>query len=124
MKFYPICLIMGDTFSPSLVEQRTNLRFEKKSEPGEVAKRGRYRNKPKPYGSAKLTASVDTFDALQQLLDALSANASVLRECGAEEIKYYLTVSYNAKEEQCNLEFSATFLKQLCDLGAPLLISI
>ncbi len=115
---------MGDTFSPSQAEKKTGLRFVSKNEPGEVSKRGRYRHTPRPYGAAKISPRSTSHAAIQELLDILSTNAPLLRECGVEEIKYYLTVSYEPSEEQCNLEFDVGFLKALGELGIPLLISI
>ncbi len=117
-------MIMGKSFSPSLAEIKTGLRFASKNEPGDVGKKGRYRNVPTPHGAARLELSNDNYSALQELLGILSKNINLLRDCGAEEIKYYLTVSYKPEEEQCNLEFDALFLKALGELDVPLLISI
>jgi hypothetical protein len=115
---------MGDKFSPALIEAKTGLRFESKSEPGEVGKRGRYRNIPQPYGSASIESPREDYTALQDVLDALAKNINVLRDGGVQEVKYYLAVSCKADDEQCNLEFDVAFLKTLADLRVPLLISV
>jgi hypothetical protein len=89
-----------------------------------VGKKGRYRGVARPYGATTIELSNDTYSALNEVLDILAKNVNLLRDCGAEEIKYYLAVSYQPEEDQCNLEFDVLFLKTLGELGVPLLISI
>jgi hypothetical protein len=124
MKFHPFCSLCGGKFSPSLAEAKTGLALSQKEEPGEMGKRGRYRNAPMPYGAAHICSARDDYASLKEVLDNLAKNITVLRECGAERIQYWLVASCNLEEEQCNLEFDVTFLKTLAELQVPLLISI
>jgi hypothetical protein len=124
MKYYPMLLISGDSFSPSKASVKTGLSFEESEEPGSVSNRGRYRHVPRPFGSATLATSSTEFVALRHLLSVLCTHLSALKECGAEMISYYVVVGFDPREEQCNLEFDAEFIAGLNSSGVSLLISI
>ncbi len=46
----------GSTFQPGRAEQLTGLLFTEKNEVGDIAKTGRYKHQPLPYGAASFNA--------------------------------------------------------------------
>ncbi|QRK10763.1 hypothetical protein JQX13_12225 [Archangium violaceum] len=117
------CLLQGDSFSPSLAEERTGLLLVDKNEPGEVAPSGRYDGKALPYGSAMLVLLDDDLEpgatALEPLR-ALKARLPDLRAVGVTGVSLFLVVAY---EGQCHFELSPEELGEIAGLGVPLAVS-
>ncbi len=51
------CRLWGDQFSPMAVEEETKIHFDRKNEPGETGKTGRYKGVPIPFGSGEIDFS-------------------------------------------------------------------
>lgn len=117
------CLLQGDSFSPSLAEERTGLLLVDKNEPGEVAPSGRYNGKALPYGSAMLVLLDDDLEPGASALEplrALKARLPDLRAVGVTGVSLFLVVAY---ESQCHFELSPEELVELAGLGVPLAVS-
>lgn len=113
----------GDTFRPSLAEVESGIFFDDKGEPGDIGIRGLYRGRPTPYGHARkewpvgeidlVSPNTEFFDEMTRL-DVASASA------GADDREFNMMVTYG---NQCNFEFSPTFLKSLALLDLTVTIS-
>ncbi len=117
------CLLQGDSFSPSLAEERSGLVLVDKNEPGDVAPSGRYKGEPLPYGSAMLVLLDDDLEpgaSVMEPLRALKETLPDLRAAGATEATLYLVVAY---ETQCNFELTPEELVALASVGLPLGVS-
>ena len=112
----------GTTFSPSEAKRRTELPLVRTNEPGETGERGRYKNKPTPFGGASLDAPDETPDEakLAHLLDSVLPHAGTLRQLGVEEMVVYVGYFWR---DQCNLSFQPEDLSRLAALGVPFWIS-
>ena len=114
--------LQGDAFSPSAAERLTGLALVRKVEPDQIGERGRYRNKPTPYGAAALEApdALPERDKLNWLLDTAMVAVGALRELGAISIGVSATYAHDG---QCNLEYSPAELEKLSALGLPFSVS-
>jgi hypothetical protein len=120
-----VCILYGENFSPAEAERRTGIKLSKTNAPGEIAPRGRYRGKPYPYGSAELRELDESQQGLPDLekslvVDVLTANIEAFRGCGATDIWIDIAVGY---EDQCNLEFTPSFLTKVARLGIPVALT-
>jgi hypothetical protein len=116
------CLLQGDTFSPSLAQERTGLLLVDANEPGEVAPSGRYEGRALRYGSAmRVLLDEDLAPGASSLapLRELKARLPELRALGATA-SLYLVVAY---ERQCDFALSPEELAELAALGLPLAVS-
>ncbi len=125
LKVEGYCRMQGDSFSPSAIEAKTRIIFDRKNEPGEIGKIGRYKGNPIPYGNAEIVfsetgSSADLFSSEASILNSLEEHLASFRASGVEEISLNVNVFY---EEQCNLELSPELLKRLYELGVALNIS-
>lgn len=112
----------GVGFSPAEAERQTGLFFVRKTEPGDLMTRGRYKGQASPYGVASLEASEDRPDegTLSRLLDAVLPHEDTLRAAGVEEMTVWVGYLWR---DQCNLSFEPEDLTRVAALGAPLCIS-
>jgi hypothetical protein len=111
-------LVTGDEFSPSKAEALLNLDFgSTKNEPGDLGVKGKYKDRPKPYGSATINYSwLDCSAGLEMgIPDLLPPNLDLflipnfigtLRNCGGTDITLYINVGYDS---QCNMELSLNY---------------
>ena len=115
-------LLQGKEFSPLEAEKRTGLTLKKKSECGDIGKKGKYKNKPLPYGSALLEtpSNIPTDDKFSWLIEALKVNLETLYKCGADESKIYAGYFY---KNQCNFMFTKQELKEIAALNIDLWVS-
>ena len=110
------CILTGKDFSPASAEKLTGYRFLEKNERGEIAKAGRYKGLPFPYGSC-IIRDVSNQEAI---LDILEKYQTKLLGNGVESIVLQLNVAY---ESQCNFELNENFLARIARLSVPLSIS-
>jgi hypothetical protein len=111
-----ICILVGKDFSPSSFEDATGYRFVDKNEKGEIAKTGRYKNCPIPYGSATIRDEQNQ----ENVLGFLEKSKNKLLNMGVESINLQLNVAY---ETQCNFELNADLLMCIAKLSIPLSVS-
>ena len=114
--------ISGTFFSPSRLETTTPLAFTSKLEPGEVAKFGRYRNQPSPFGQGVIEADehLSKHDQIRFLIDVYTPVAGEARHLGVTEGKLHLSYEWQG---QCNLTFLSDVLRDVSALGLSLCIS-
>ncbi len=108
-------LFRGEQFSPEEAERISGLVLTSKLEIGDIPKRGRYKGRPVPYGSAQLVAPDDVpdDDKLMWLISALEGKLELLYNCGAEETEIYAGYFY---KDQCNFGFTKEELLALAKL--------
>jgi len=114
---------MGPLFSPGQVEAATGVRFTTKNEPGELGARGRYRGKAIPYGRADISGNASGAALVSPDSELLKQALAIIEPCriaGATSFVLHLDVKY---WNQCNLEFSPSFLSAIAALGADVTIT-
>jgi hypothetical protein len=82
---------VGERFSPSMFMKLTRIGLEVIAEPGVLAKRGRYRGKPSPYGLAIWSVKQEDYrtsieSSLLQSLTELLTHKGEFEKVGIEEI--------------------------------------
>ena len=114
--------LLGDTFSPSAAEEVTGLALLDKREPGHIGQRGRYRDKPVPYGVASLDAptNVPPADKLSWVIDRALPHIEALREMGADHSEVWIVEHFDG---QANMYYTPEELAKLAQLGLPLCVS-
>lgn len=109
---YAQLVVDGPTFSPSRAEQQCAISFNQKSEPGDIGRMGKYKNRPVPYGSGifefPLDSSAEPFKN--------STFIDELRRLGASNVTIYINVEHGT---QCNFELASQMLIALGRLDLP-----
>lgn len=118
-------VVVGATFDPTSLPTVAAWALAKGNKPGEPGKVGRYRAKPRPYGSATLTpikSSVMDFDEAEvnQFLAEVRRNLESIQTAGGEDIHLDIAVTYR---DQCNFEISPSALSLLGATGLPVSVS-
>jgi hypothetical protein len=111
----------GDRFSPKKLKKLTQLPIEILAEYGEIAKKGRYKNKPTPYGLALLKVEkngkkdlrTNLFNSIKFLLTEKQA----LKKSGVEDIIVDIETSPNIEE---GFYFDEDILASLSKLKAKI----
>jgi hypothetical protein len=113
----------GEAFSPQEAGRRTGLALTTSNEPGDIASRGRYKGKPRPYGSAELLVpnTVARNKRMQWLRNLTVNHMGELRACGATDMVVDLTVLNSV---QGNWELDQLEIEALASLNVPLSITI
>jgi hypothetical protein len=117
--------LYGKDFSPSFMERTTNLNLVEKNEPGEIGTSGKYKGRPRPYGSAVLRLNSPTKEygpQVDSLLSRVESVAAEICESGVEEKTMWIVVTAEHGEQR-NLEFSPKLMGRLSALGISLAIS-
>jgi hypothetical protein len=113
----------GDTFSPELAEAKSGINFDSKIEPGDIGKTGLYRGRPKPHGYAQKAWPDDEVDLVSPHIDFFAAITKLdlaATAAGADHRLIHLNVIYG---NQCNLEFSPSFVKSLALLDLTVTVT-
>ena len=110
------CILTGKNFSPALAERLIGHELFEKNESGEIARVGRYKGLPFPYGSCTIRDDA----SLKVVVDFLEKNQAELFGNGVEDIVLQLNVTY---EGQCNFELDPLFLSRVAKLSQTLSIS-
>jgi len=88
----------GLGFSPKKLAALTGLPIEPLVESGEIAKIGRYRDKPSPYGLALLKVPPKA-NAILNYSNLLLKQKDLLEECNVQEILFDVETSYEGFKE-------------------------
>jgi hypothetical protein len=122
VELFPRLFLWGASFSPHAAELATGLELTKKVEPGEIALRGRYKGKPRPYGAAEISVPQETPPSarLSSLLQLSAPHLEALKRIGASCCHVHIDVRY---WDQCNLEFEPAEIRRIAELGLALTIS-
>ena len=85
MKLSVRCILIGDSFSPKSVEF---LGLSEVNELGDIGTKGRYRDRPTPYGSAVLKVEThgEDWSGLFRAIDLLVSNIDAISTAGATEV--------------------------------------
>ena len=118
----PSLSVKGESFSPSQCEQSSGLAFSEKTEPGEICTRGKFKDKPSPFGFGSIAPPEDvpSTDRLDWIITNVLPNVAALRDAGAERIWVYLGVDYT---DQCSLWFKSEDIQSIGDAGVSLAIT-
>jgi len=94
----------------------TGLNFTKVNEPGDTGNRGRYKNKPIPfgYGCLEPPESIPIEDRILWLANELNGKLEALYNLGADEPHFYIGYFY---KNQCNCELTKAELSAISKLG-------
>lgn len=113
---------MGEMFSPAEAERLTGLLLVDKHEPGHIARYGKNRGKPVPYGTAVLSAPEDVSrsEKLDWVLDAALPHAATFRQLGADRSQIWIVEHFDS---QINMAYSPAELEKLSRLGLTLCVS-
>jgi hypothetical protein len=119
LKILASCSVAGEKFSPTAFTKISSVKLVRTNEPGDIGNKGRYRRKPKPYGSASIEISNKT-KGWSHLLTVMESCIDALRETGAEDITLSIGLFYDG---QCNFELSKKDLKRIAALNIEMSIS-
>lgn len=118
--------LMGDKFSPKIVEEKTGITFTEKNEIGDIGTKGMNRGKPIPYGSATLYPPIEVinpeyyYSGFDWIISKLDAVVKISREYGADDIYLDLAVFH---KYQCNMAFDPHILAEIAKANIPFWIS-
>ncbi|MDQ8205794.1 hypothetical protein [Pelagicoccus sp. SDUM812003] len=103
--------ISGDEFAPS----KLNIPFTESNDPGDIAKTGRFKGKPRPYGSAWYVTPehLNPSESFAHLLEVFESRLDDLRLVGATDWHISVNREYYA---QCNESFSREDLEMILRL--------
>jgi DNA-directed RNA polymerase sigma subunit (sigma70/sigma32) len=112
----------GDKFSPKLMKKLTNFQLLSLAEYGEIAKTGRYKNRPSPYGMAILKTNEpigneDINKVLNNYIEKLYKKAEDIKKSGVQEIIFEIGSSIDTSSE---LSIDKRILKKLAKLNAKI----
>ena len=107
--------IYGVEFEPIKASKQLGVIFNNITETGELGTKGRFKNKPIPYGSASIKPPIKTqdYNRITWLINFLMENIEVLKDLGGEDIS--ISVAYY-HDGQCNCELTLEELKGLAKL--------
>ena len=113
----------GESFQPSKTEQLTGMVFTRKNEVSDIAKTGRYKNKPTPYGAASFDApnEIEVPDRVLWLAQQWAGKIELAKQCGAENVHFWVGYFY---DNQCNCELSVEEINAINALSIPYLFSV
>jgi hypothetical protein len=123
VEMFPSIEIYGESYSPALVEKDTIIKFSYKNEKGDIGKRGKYKEKPLPYGSSSIKPPsnlIDENEKLLWLIDILKKHKEKILKCGATDMTFHIAINY---QFQCNFDFKPIFLKEIGELNIPFTIT-
>lgn len=119
------CSIIGENFSPSNLEKKIKYIFNDKNEVGDIGSKGRYKDKPIPYGSVDVYPpdeflSENEITQLEWIIEFLEKNKEQISKSKIDDVRIMVSIFY---ETQCNLSFDSDLLKRISELKLDLNIS-
>ena len=118
-RIYIDIVFEGKEFYPSKLKELTGFDIEELAEYGQIAKRGRYKGKPSPYGLAILKIQDTVFDdiniVLDEIIQELLNKRPQLSQSGVDEI----TLDFdNFSESEIEIKINKEILKKISELNA------
>lgn len=112
------CVLRGDNFSPASLGYIPDIHFRLAHEVGDIAKSGRYKRKPYPYGSCDLVTpeSVTQENVIEWMADFVATHKEKFIAAGATSIVFWI-YWYGG---QGNTGLSVVELNKLAALQIPL----
>lgn len=119
------CNLIGEKFSPGKLEKKIKYIFNDKIEAGDIGSKGRYKDKPIPFGSVEVYPPEDLLyeheiAQLEWIIEFLEKNKSQISKNNIDDIRIMVSIFY---ETQCNMSFDSELLKRIGDLKMDLNIS-
>ena len=113
----------GEAFQPGKTEQLTGMLFTGKNEVGDIAKTGRYKTQPTPYGAASFDApnEIECTNRVLWLAQQWAGKIEIAKQCGADTIHFWVGYFY---VDQCNCDLSVEEIKAINALSIPYLFSV
>lgn len=120
-----LCSLQGKNFSPAKLQEKLQVSYCEANEPNETGRRGRYKGKQIPYGSAMIRPPDDLnersdFAGFEWMTDFLLKNRKAFEPLGVEEFDVHVFVGY---DRQCTFSMGNGLLKKFSELGIDLNIS-
>jgi len=114
----PECELYGERFYPSRLSF-SNIRNA--NDPGDIGELGRYRGKPKPYGSCCIMTppEIGAEHRIEWMADFMEENKEGFAKAGATEITFWIYW----EGVQGNMEFTPQELQKIAKLKIPLCIN-
>lgn len=104
----------GENFSPNKLKKLTNLPLEILVETGDIAKKGRYKGKPSPFGLALLKIEPNQ-NSISKWCDILLSKSNLLAESNVREIVFDIE---SANENFSNFSINKELTEKLSQLDA------
>lgn len=110
----------GDNFSPIKLKSLTNLPIEVIAEKGEIAKKGRYKGKPYPFGMALIKVDGKSKDDFNNILGGylailLKDKKKALKQSGVEDIVVDVETP---SHQDSRFSFEKKLIKEISNLNA------
>lgn len=88
----PYCDLYGKSLDVLKLEKQLDSTLERKTILGQLAKRGRYKGKPNPYGACQVVVPKDVIldKRIEWLADCIAVNIDIFRKCGADDIIFWI----------------------------------
>ena len=119
----PSIEISGKSFKPSLLMSDVKSLFCSYQDPGEIGKKGRYKNLEIPFGSAEVKApnNIEEWLKVKWLINNIKDKLEIIRQVGGDDISLRVAIYHDG---QCNGELSIDLIQDLASLGIPVLFSV
>ncbi|TAL69808.1 MAG: hypothetical protein EPN82_04080 [Bacteroidetes bacterium] len=116
------CNLIGEKFSPGKLEKKIKYIFNDKIEVGDIGLKGRYKDKPIPYGSVEIYPPEELryeheIAQLDWIIEFLEKNKVQISKSNIDDIKIMVSIFY---ETQCDMSFDSELLKRIGDLKLDL----
>ena len=115
--------IYGESFNPKKIIEETGNIFCEYNSVGDIGKRGRFKNKPLPYGSATIEPpnKIEEYKKIMWLIEFTKKNLAIIQKYGGDDITFKVVYYY---KNQCNCELSVKAMKGLIELNLPFVFSV
>ncbi|HFA49153.1 MAG TPA: hypothetical protein ENJ95_09060 [Bacteroidetes bacterium] len=111
--------LWGKFFSPNLLKNISGIKMRLCNEPGDIAKTGRYKGVPRPYGACYIcTPDAVKKDKIEWMAEFIFKYKNEFEKAGATEISFW--IYYYGK--QGNMEFTVVELNKISATQIPLCI--
>jgi len=117
------CYMEGDNFDPYKLEEKLGLSLAYKVKAGEIGKKGRFKDKPYPFGFGYLkptSKEAHENNQLEEIVNLIKESHIQVGAYGIEDLHVRVNINYDS---QCNLEFGPLVLEELGRRNIPLLVS-
>lgn len=119
----PYIELWGESFTPSQVDKENGSIFSESQNPGEIGFKGKYRDKPIPFGSATISIkhlSISGNEKIKEVCTLYLQNAEKIKASGCTDI--YLHLSFFSASQN-NFELSEGDISLISKLNCPVTIS-
>ncbi|MBI5324577.1 MAG: hypothetical protein HZB41_04780 [Ignavibacteriae bacterium] len=116
------CNFIGENFSPGKLEKKIKYNFTEKTEIGDIGSKGRYKDKPIPYGLVEVFPPDELLDEneivqLEWIIEFLEKNQLQISKSNIDDIRIMVSIFY---ETQCDMSFDSDLLRRIGKLNMDL----